>query len=77
MMMISVFHIHFKISYRLLWSVGLEEVKKVMPGSLGMVLLYQASKLPKILDGDRALMQYLDSLRAGNRWHPLKICNWL
>lgn len=77
MMTISDFHIYCKISYRLLWSVALEEGKKVVPGSLGMVLLYQTSKPPKILDADRALMQYLDSLRAGNRWHPLKICNWL
>lgn len=76
-MVISDLHIHLKISHRLLWSVGLEEGKKVMPGSLGMVLLYQASKPPKLLDRDGALMWYLDSLRAGNRWHPLKICNWL
>lgn len=70
MMMISDFHINFKISYRLLWSVGLEEGKKVVPGSLGMVLLYQAAKPPKILDADGALMWYLDSLRVGNRWDP-------
>lgn len=44
MMVISDLQIHLKISHRLLWSVGLEEGKKVMPGALGVVLMYQASK---------------------------------
>lgn len=56
---ITNFHIRFIISYRLLWSMVFEEGKIVVPGSLGMILLYQASKTPKILNADGALAWYL------------------
>lgn len=58
-MTITDFHIHFIISYRLLRSMDFEEGKIVVPGSFGMILLYQASKTPKILNADGALTLYL------------------
>ena len=39
--------------------MGFEEGKVVVLGSLGMLLLYQASKPPKILNADGALTWYL------------------
>lgn len=59
MMEITDFHINFIISYRLLWSMCFEEGKIVVPGSFGMILLYQASKTQKILNADGVLTPYL------------------
>lgn len=68
------FHICFIILFRLLWSMGFGEGKIVVPESFGLILLYQASKRQKNIQcrwSPNIISS--DSLRAGNRWHPLKI----